>query len=154
MILVPQRRTQPALRYATSLAALAAAMLVGGCGVDQNAGVATGQGSPTIAGPVRSPAPAPTPGGMDIARFYGLLARNGDVQVLQRNGLTQDRITELFRRACDEIRRGRSPGEVFVRYRDAAAAGQQGQESETVANALADAWGAGIPTFCPDVAGR
>jgi hypothetical protein len=89
---------------------------------------------------------------MDPGRFFAILTRNGDADVLHRNGVTDARLESLLRRACDEIHRGASVDDSFVKYQHEVSS--SGPDAEALANAFADAWGAGLTTFCPDVTGR
>jgi hypothetical protein len=90
---------------------------------------------------------------MDRSRFFAILTGNGDAEVLRRNGMTDSRLQDLFHRACDDIHHGASVDDTFVRYQHEVSSAP-GTEGEAVAGAFADAWGAGLTTFCPDVTGR
>jgi hypothetical protein len=90
---------------------------------------------------------------MDRSRFFAILSHNGDTDVLRRGGVTDARLEALFHRACDDIHHGASVDDSFVRYQQEVSAGS-GPDAEALANAFADAWGAGLTTFCPDVTGR
>ncbi|MGH7748008.1 MAG: DUF732 domain-containing protein, partial [Candidatus Dormibacteria bacterium] len=107
----------------------------------------SGTAPATQAGSAAAVAPA------DIARLHGILARNGDEQVFRRDGVSDVQLERLFRQACAEIRRGSSPDDVFVEYQRRIS-GVPGPEGDALAGAFADAWGAGVTTFCPESAGR
>jgi hypothetical protein len=90
---------------------------------------------------------------MDRGRFFAILSQNGDTEVLRRGGITDARLEALFHRACDDIHRGASVDDTFVTYQQEISAGS-GRDAEALANAFADAWGAGLVAFCPDVTRR
>ena len=138
---------------------LAAAVLAGlatGCGAsDGGASPAVTAPGPAVSGrtAATSGAATPSPAAMDRARFFAILTRNGDADVLRRSGITDARLEALFHRACDEIHRGASVDDMFVKYQQEISAGS-GPDAEALASAFADAWGAGLVAFCPDVTGR
>jgi hypothetical protein len=139
------------------LVATVVAAAMTGCGASGErppAPAAAASPTPTAAGGGAATAAAsPSALAMDRSRFFAILRQNGDAQVLQRNGVTDARLQDVFRRACDDIRHGASSDDVFVRYQHEVST-VSGPDGEALANAFADAWGAGITTFCPDATGR
>lgn len=133
---------------------LVAAALAGaaGCGAS-DAGSAPAPARTPAASPAAS-ATAPSPAAMERSRFLALLAANGDAAVLHRNGWTDGRLEALFHGACDEIHRGASVDDSFVKYRQQVSGSGPDADADALAAAFADAWGAGLTAFCPDVTGR
>jgi hypothetical protein len=138
---------------------LSAAVLAGlatGCGAsDGGASPAAAARGPAVAGRTAAATGAVTPSAaaMDRSRFFAILSHNGDTDVLRRSGITDARLEALFHRACDDIHRGASVDDTFVKYQQEVSAGS-GTDADALASAFADAWGAGLVAFCPDVTGR
>lgn len=135
---------------------LTAALLAGvaaGCGAsDRGAAPAAGP-SPRAGSTAAATAQAPSAAAMERSRFFALLEQNGDAAVLHRNGYSDSRLEALFDRACADIHHGAAVDATFVTYqREVSGAG--GPDADALAGAFADAWGAGLVAFCPDVTRR
>jgi hypothetical protein len=131
---------------------LVAAALAGtatGCGGSEGGAAPASARAPAVTA-AASPA-VPSPAAMERSRFLGLLASNGDAAVLHRDGWTDARLEALFHRACDDIHHGASVDDSFATYQREVSAGP---DADALASAFADAWGAGLVAFCPDVTGR
>ena len=133
---------------AAILAGLATACGASGGGAAPAAGPSLRAGATAAATP-----PVPSAAAMERSRFFALLAQNGDAAVLHRNGYTDSRLEALFERACADIHHGASVDATFVTYQQQVS-GTGGPDADALAGAFADAWGAGLVAFCPDVTRR